>query len=381
VTDPNDIARHGGPDALRKVFDRATTFNGGSTPQRFQLRAFNDIQLSTATAYLVKGFIPDGGLVTVFGPPKCGKSFLVFDLVMHVALGWPYRGRKVKQGSVVYLALEGGNGFRARVAAWRQRQLADHLEPVPFYLIDVPIDLIADIAALIAAIKVQLGGQRPVAIVIDTLNRALVGAENDSKDMARFIRATDLLRAEFTCAAILVHHSGLEPGRPRGSTVLPGADDAQISVVRDHGQNIVATVEHMKEGPPGAVIVSGLEEVDLGLDDDGDPITSLVVVPIERGASMSAKLLTKPSKAAQIAARALTEALLECGVLAPASSEIPVGTKVVTFDQWRGEAYRRGISGSDEPRARQLAFARASEFLIRTQQVGVWGKHVWLVQQ
>ena len=78
--------------------------------------------------------------------------------MMHVALGWQYRGRRVQQGPIVYLALEGGHGFRARVEAWRRRHLAKHHEPVPFYLLDVPIDLVADHAKLIAAIRAQLGG-------------------------------------------------------------------------------------------------------------------------------------------------------------------------------------------------------------------------------
>lgn len=54
----------------------------------------------------------------------------------------------------------------------------------PFYLLDVSVNLIGDHAALIKDIKAQLDGQVPAATVIDTLNRALVGAE--SMDMAKF---------------------------------------------------------------------------------------------------------------------------------------------------------------------------------------------------
>ena len=134
---------------------------------------FNAIKIDTAPNYLVKGIIPRGGLIVIWGPPKCGKSFWTFDLMMHVALGWKYRGRRVRQGAVVYLALEGGNGFRARVEAWRQRHLSDHQGEVPFYLISTSIDLVKDHAALIAAIRAELGNVKPDAVVIDTLNRAL----------------------------------------------------------------------------------------------------------------------------------------------------------------------------------------------------------------
>ena len=60
---------------------------------RFRLVPFDRITVGAERVYLVKGIIPAAGLVVVWGPPKCGKSFWTFDLVMHVALGWKYRGR------------------------------------------------------------------------------------------------------------------------------------------------------------------------------------------------------------------------------------------------------------------------------------------------
>ena len=52
---------------------------------------------------------------------------------MHVAINRKYRRRHVQQGSVVYLALEGGSGFAGRIAAWRKRCLAEHDRAVPFF--------------------------------------------------------------------------------------------------------------------------------------------------------------------------------------------------------------------------------------------------------
>jgi hypothetical protein len=120
---------------------------------RFKLTRFDDIKVSTAPNYLVKNILPREGLAVFWGPPKCCKSFLLYDISMHVALGWNYRNHKVKQGAVVYLALEGGIGFHNRVEAWRRRHLQAHDGDVPFYLLTVPVDLIADHQKLIAAIK------------------------------------------------------------------------------------------------------------------------------------------------------------------------------------------------------------------------------------
>ena len=245
----------------------------------FTLKPFDTIKLSTAPNYLVKGVLPRAGLAVVWGPPKCGKSFWTYDLMMHVVLGQEYRGRRVQQGPVVYCALEGGQGFAGRVEAWRRRHLSEHEGgPVPFWLLDVPLDLVADHPSLIEAIRLQLvDGPPPAAIVIDTLNRALVGDENKSDDMAKLIRAADLLRAAFGCLIVLVHHCGVAGSRPRGHTSLAGADDVQLAVERDKDSgNITITIEHMKDGDASAPMASKLERIDLGTDDDGDPITSCV---------------------------------------------------------------------------------------------------------
>ena len=53
---------------------------------RLALVPFEQIKPSTTRNYLVKDLVPREGLTVIWGPPKCGKSFWTFDLVMHVAL-------------------------------------------------------------------------------------------------------------------------------------------------------------------------------------------------------------------------------------------------------------------------------------------------------
>jgi len=231
--DINDTLREEGIDAVRARHDQAHK-RAKPKAARFTAKHWEDIMLATTPNYIVKGIIPRAGLAIVWGPPKCGKSFWTFDLVMHVALGWKYRGRPVQQGPVVYLALEGSYGFRNRVVAWRQHHLNGHQDPVPFYLLDVPVDLVADRNQLIADIKAQVV-PAPVLVVVDTLNRALIGDENKSDDMAKFIRAIDAIRTALGCTVVVIHHSGIAGSRPRGHTSLSGADDAQIAIDRGEG--------------------------------------------------------------------------------------------------------------------------------------------------
>ena len=53
---------------------------------RFKLTRFRDISITDGVSYLVKDLIPTMGLVVVWGPPKCGKSFWMFDLTCTVAI-------------------------------------------------------------------------------------------------------------------------------------------------------------------------------------------------------------------------------------------------------------------------------------------------------
>jgi hypothetical protein len=255
--------------------------NGSAGPQRFKLQRFADIRISTKPNYLIKGFLPRKGLAVMWGPHKCGKSFIAFDMAMHIALGRPYRDRRVQQGAVAYLALEGGGGFPARVEVWRQRHLgdSDDAAAVPFYLLNnVAVDLNADHAELVAAIREQMP-EPPAAIFIDTVNRALNGDENSPVDMGRFIRSADALAAAFQALIVLIHHCGVAGNRPRGHTSLSGADDVEISVAKAVDGLITVSVDHMKDGPVLPPFGARIESACAGVDTEGDLITSCVVVP------------------------------------------------------------------------------------------------------
>ena len=388
VRDANDILREDGTDALRNIIDQAEVCRGSETIQangdarerpsgtdkaeRFKLIRFNAVSLSSSAAYLVKGLIPRGGLVVVWGPPKCGKSFWTFDLAMHVALGEPYRGRRVQQGTVVYLALEGGNGFRARIDAYRR---AHNVDDAPFYLMTDRTDLVKDHEALITAIRAQIGTDMPTLVVIDTLNRSLAGSESKDEDMAAYIRAADAIREAFDCAVVIVHHCGVDATRPRGHTSLTGAADAQHAVARDAADNIVVTVEWMKDGREGDVIVSRLEQADLGTDEDGEPVSSCVIMPVE-GQPVRPQTTRKLSDRQRLALDALAECAANRGQPPPSAVGLPAGLLAVTANDWRDQLFRSGVLDHEAPNPRQ-DFKRLKTSLQARKVIGVRENLVW----
>jgi len=348
---------------------KITELNQGDEPKRFTLERFASISLDATASYLVQGLIPRAGLTVIWGPPKCGKSFWAFDLTMHIALGENYRGCHVQQGPVVYLALEGGLGFRKRIEAFRRRR--GDCDP-PFYLITQTIDLVRDHAALIADIKEQT--ETPVVVCVDTLNRSLGGSESKDEDMAAYIRAADAIRQKFSCAVLIVHHCGVDGTRPRGHTSLSGAVDAQLSAARDAGDNIIVTLEWMKDGPEDVVIISRLDVVDLGMDEHGEVITSCVIVPSEAtGVAPEFAIKGMP----KIALDALYEAIIECGEVVP-SSHIPPRTRTVSVVRWTSYFEAKTMSDPTKPDSKRRAFGRASQKLQDLKIIGVWNDRVWV---
>jgi AAA domain len=339
----------------------------------FPLQSFEKIRLDTERrGYLVKGLIARSGLAVIWGPPKCGKSFWAADLVMHIALGWDYHGHKVQQTPVVYVALEGRHGFPARVEAFRRHHGVD---VAPFYLLSASLDLVAKSGQLIASIKAQLGADLPGVLFLDTLNRSLVGSESKDEDMARFLAAAEKVAQELNCAVVIVHHCEIDASRPRGHTSLSGAAESQLKVERGNTDEIVVTVELAKDFAEGTEIVSRLERINLGADADGDPITSLVVLPSE-GSPTRRAITRKLSDRQRLALTALDECAASSGKPAPVNLELPTGIIVVQLSIWRDELYRQGVLDRDAKSPRE-EFKRVRNSLHARGLIGVNGDLVW----
>lgn len=339
---------------------------------RFQPVPFHKIRASEKAEYRIKGLIPKTGLVLVWGPPKCGKSFWVFDAAMHIALGVEYRGRRVKAGPVVYLAAEGAHGFRGRVDAYRQHRCGD--VQAPFWLEPVRPDLVRDHAELIRVIGGL--GEPPAVVVVDTLNRTMTGSESSDEDMTKYIQAADAIVAAFECAVIVVHHCGIEGTRPRGHTSLSGAVDAQIAIAKGASGHCTATLELVKDGPEGDALGFTLRTVEVGADEDGDPITSCVVEPDEVQAGAPAQRLTDKQRAAlEILANLLTDE----GRPAPASDpHFPESAIVASVDTWKEHLFRAEVLNRDASNPR-TDFNRLRDQLKARGHIGIWDGKLWLV--
>jgi hypothetical protein len=336
----------------------------------FPLIAFEHVTLNTGRDYLVKDLLPRVGLCLIWGPRKCGKSFWAMDLALHVAFGWEYRGRKVLQAPVIYLALEGHGGYPRRIEAFKQYH---GVKVAPFYLLRAKINLTAKADQLCKDIEAQLGNEKPGAIFVDTLNRSLVGSESSDEDMAKYLAAAGKIEERFNCLVVIIHHCGYDESHPRGHTALSAGVDVQIAVRRGNDLEIIATVDLAKDGPEGAEIYSRLHPVDVGFDSEGDPIGSLVVLPAEKSATshVAARLNDRQRNALD----ALAIATIDFGV--PPTFELPASiNRVVKIEEWRKAMFANGTlnQGDANPRA---DFKRLRNQLKDHHAIGIHGDFVW----
>ena len=277
--DAADYAAEHGADELEVLLSKPE-----QPARRYHLASAEELAKLLPMRWLVRGVLPAHGLAAVYGPPGSGKTFLALDLAAAVAEGSRWFGFTTKQAPVVYLGLEGEGGLSQRVQAWSRH----HLRALPAalrFVVAQPFDLLQpdDLAELAQAITASCGSG--ALIVVDTLNRAAPGAdENASEDMGRIIDAAKRLQVLLAGLVLLVHHAGKDTTRGmRGHSSLLAAIDAALEVNRQ-GTAREWRMAKAKDAVDAEALGFELEAVTLGLDDDQLPITSCVVVPTERTA-------------------------------------------------------------------------------------------------
>lgn len=237
--------------------------------------------------YLIKRLLPRLGLGVIFGEPGSGKTFFALDLALHVARGKPWRGHRTARAGVIYLVAEGEGGFRDRLtAALTQIDRAEHPD-IRFEIIAASVDLLRSgphLEELVDAMRDAAERIGPIGlIVVDTLSRTMPGGnENAPEDMTAYVANVSRLADALGAFALLIHHAGKDPTRgARGHSALRAAADLEIEVARVGVGEHLATVSKSRDFSGGARYAFALRRVELGVDDDGDAITSCVVVSSE----------------------------------------------------------------------------------------------------
>lgn len=356
--------------------------------------------------WLVKDLLLARSFGIIYGAPGCGKSFLVTDLMLTCAASiLPGRegarewfGYKVNPFGVVYVVAEGADDFVIRLHAWRLNQGIEHGAVIPFVFLPTSIDMRsseADTERLAEEIKGidremrEACGVGVGAVVIDTVSRALAGGnENASDVMGAFIENCERVKKQAGTAVICVHHGGKDQGRgPRGHESLLGAADLTIEVKGRSEERATNqfVVTKMKAGAGGARHDFVLRQTTVDLDDDGDEITSCVVVSEEAGPEAE-KEEDKGYRANQGEVeflRVLAEAIDASGKFPSSDLGAPSCVNLVVNVDDVKELYRKRYAVTEQGDEKRIAdrlrqrWGRATKSLLRNHVIGSSQPWLW----
>lgn len=232
--------------------------------------------------WLVKGLIPKSGMGVLYGESGAGKTFITLDLLLTLARGESWHGRRVnKPVGVLYVSAEGNSAVRDRFQAYEEYHKVS-LKDLPLRVITTPVNLRSfDSQRVIEACRyLENQGTTIGLIVFDTLNRTMGGGdENSPVDMGEYLDAISQITSQINAFTLVVHHSGKNVSKgARGHSSLRAAMDLELEV-KANGDQQILTVTKSRDGETGLEFAYKREIVSLGLDEDLDQIQSCVAVP------------------------------------------------------------------------------------------------------
>lgn len=390
-----DIHVRDGTDAVRRGLDAAVPFvptaeEAGIAPPSNQEGArntkltrlrFSELHARIDTDDFVQGLLTTTALSVFYGDSNAGKTFVVLDLALHIALGWPWHGRRVERGGVVYVAAEGGSGVLNRIEAFkRHHDLAPNLE-VPFSLVPSPVNLLdpeADVDELIALIQDEAAGLgEPVKlVVIDTLSRALAGGnENASEDMGALVMNVDRIRKETGAHLLLIHHCGKDAAKgARGHSLLRAATDTEVEIARsESAKGGAITVTKQRDLPIPAPFGYGLTTIELGVNRHGETVTSCVVEPCEHQAVTGRR---KKKSDIMLHLQALKNVIAAKGIVLN-SRDVASVPSVSTAD-FHEMLKSQSLVGADKKDTENQQVRRIIYGLCRENWAATGGRRIWL---
>ena len=309
-----------------------------------ELRWHGEAQ-ATPTQWLVKGVLPQTGAGLLSGQWGTFKTFAALDLAGAVMTGRPWLTRRIKRtGGVLFMAAEAEGDVRVRLDLLvdhklRAERQADWIKgdrtALPFTWVGSGIPLcekgaleqLTAIAHEAAATMAERFGVDLALIIVDTVAAAAgFTNENDAAEGQRVMTVLHALSRATGAVVLGLDHYGKDGAKgTRGSSAKEASADFVVALLgeRDDTGKVSDTrlvVRKLRVGATGLEVPFAAEVVTLGLDEDGDPITSCIIEWGQPGSRKSAG--SKKTKKLSQAASDLQQAIDTLGGLPRARDEV-----------------------------------------------------------
>jgi hypothetical protein len=252
------------------------------------------LQARKPVEWRIKGIMEAGQVGLLYGDSQALKSYLALDMSMHMVTGRDWHGRKISQSPVWFLAGEGNAVLNRRAEALRQHMNLHEDEIKDLYISHTSHDFMQE--GWITAFNemlVSVDGRPPGMIIIDTMARNAIMDENSARDVGTFVDRCAMLAQYWNTTVLIIHHTGKNKAAgARGSYALEANTDFRYKLERvNHpGETLTGlTIEKLKGAPePVAplVFIANSRPV-LGIIEDGQPYTDLVLEPYARETTSS----------------------------------------------------------------------------------------------
>lgn len=212
---------------------------------------------------LIEGIIRQGRKMIVTGASKAGKSFLLIELAIKIAMGGRWLGHWCTRSKVLYINFElSKDSFTDRL-----REICAELKINPSILSGMFDTLTLRGMAkpfreLIPSLKHKVKKGDYKVIILDPIYKTLLGDENDAKVVSEFCNALDNISATTGCTIIFCHHHNKSAGentaaqnRSSGSGVFARDPDAIVDLLEISPFN--------RDGMPLEVTVPEREDLEL----------------------------------------------------------------------------------------------------------------------
>ncbi len=271
-----------------------------------------------------------------FGAPGSGKSLLALDIACTVA----------QMYTVVYVAAEAIEDYEARINAWTSHYQRS-VENVYFWR--EPLRLGDDRAVQQFILAIETIG--PALILFDPLADCMTGLdESNAEDMGVAIAALNEIRRASSAAIGIVHHTGWNDERERGSSKLRGACRIVARVeMRDDGV-IRFTCVKKNQGEKFRPRLFRL--VASGTMDSVLPLPAYMVMPgkptlNDRMLRVMEALITEPLREGATHAQLMADTQIPAGTLNRVLTALVEASYVKAGDDTRSRKYKLTIDGQD----------------------------------
>ena len=347
-------------------------------PKGFSFRSHRDRNMPSPR-HLIKGLLPETGTGLLAGQSGVYKSFVGLKLAGAIATGQPFiSGYSTKrQGATLIFCSEGAGELPVRLEALSQAEHGGRV--LPIYYCDYPVALLDPLSVqdcIVTASAVNDAAMRDhrlplVSIQFDTVlgcsGFRASGDENDAVVGGKLMAAlAEISQATGTFVLGIDHFGKSETTGTRGSSSKEARADVVLALLANKALSGEVTacrlaIRKSRSSQSGAQFAFTVRNVSLGLDEDDEPLSSLVVdfseAPV---AASSADQDGAWTRSLAVLRRIVMALLADKGEMIRPSSEAPE-VRAICAETVREEFYRQHLADSagDKQEAKRKAYRRA----------------------